>query len=147
MIRILDCTSNLIDNFGRWSKMTLKSFSYFLPKLQNQLTKNGHNFSKKCFKNWSFQKEYFNEEIQCSGTFFVIDIIWKLQFLKHLKHFLLKLYPFFVTWFWSFVQRHEFDFLRVIFDQWPKLHLGLDVRPEIPILKGYLYTSSSTFSC
>ena len=26
--------------------------------------------------------------------------------------------------------------LRVIFDQWPKLHLGLDVRPEIPILKG-----------
>ena len=26
--------------------------------------------------------------------------------------------------------------LRVIFDQWSKLHLGLDVRPEIPILKG-----------
>ena len=25
--------------------------------------------------------------------------------------------------------------LRVIFDQWPKLSLGLDVRPEIPILK------------
>ena len=36
---------------------------------------------------------------------------------------------------WSFVKRYEFD-LRIIFDQWPKLHLGLDVRPEIPILKG-----------
>ena len=34
---------------------------------------------------------------------------------------------------------HQFQkklLLRVIFDQWPKLHLGLDVRPEIPILKG-----------
>ena len=31
--------------------------------------------------------------------------------------------------------RYEFD-LRVIFDQWPKLHLGLDVWPKIPILKG-----------
>ena len=36
---------------------------------------------------------------------------------------------------WTFVKRYEFD-LMVIFDQWPKLHLGLDVRPEIPILKG-----------
>ena len=26
--------------------------------------------------------------------------------------------------------------LRVIFDQWPKLSLGLDVRHENPILKG-----------
>ena len=44
-------------NFGHWSKMTLKkSFSYFLPKLQNQLTKNGHKCSKKCLKNGSFQK-------------------------------------------------------------------------------------------
>ena len=25
--------------------------------------------------------------------------------------------------------------LRVIFDQWPKLNLGFDVEPEIPILK------------
>jgi hypothetical protein len=48
---------------------------------------------------------------------------------------LLKLCPFFVSWFWSFVKRYEFD-LRVVFDQWPKLHLGLDVRPEIPLLKG-----------
>ncbi len=82
-----------------------------------------------------FKKKKIIEEIQFSGTFFVIDIFWKLQFLKHLKHFLLKLCPFFVCWFWSFVKRYEFD-LRVIFDQWPKLHLGLDVRPEIPILKG-----------
>ena len=59
---------------------------------------------------------------------------WKLQFLKHLKHFLLKLCPFFVSWFWSFGKKYEND-LRVIFDQWPKLSLGLDVRHEIPILK------------
>ena len=51
----------------------------------------------------------FIEEIQFSGTFFVIDIFWKLQFLKHLKHFLLKLCPFFVSWFWSFVKRYEID--------------------------------------
>ena len=40
---------------------------------------------------------------------------------------------------------HQFQkkwLLRVIFDQWPKLYLGLDVRPEIPILKG-LYSSGT----
>jgi hypothetical protein len=26
--------------------------------------------------------------------------------------------------------------LRINFDQWPKIYLGLDVQPEIPILKG-----------
>ena len=36
-----------------------------------------------------FKTKIFIEEIQFSGTFFVIDIFWKLQFLKHLKHFLL----------------------------------------------------------
>ena len=45
-----------------------------------------------------FKKQILIEEIQFSGTFFVIDIFWKLQFLKHLKHFLLKLCPFFVSW-------------------------------------------------
>ena len=35
----------------------------------------------------------------------------------------------------NFGKRYEDD-LRIIFDQWPKLHLGLDVRPEIPIVKG-----------
>jgi hypothetical protein len=84
----------------------------------------------------SFQKnKFFIEEIQFSGTFFVINIFWKLQFLKYLKHFLQKLHPFFVSWFWSFFKQYEFD-LRVIFDQWPKLHLGLDMQPKIPILKG-----------
>ena len=63
---------------------------------------------------------------------------WKLQLLQHLKHFLLKLCPFFVSWFWSFGKKYEND-LRVIFDQWPKLSLGLDVRPEIPILKVIYY--------
>ena len=41
--------------------------------------------------------------------------------------------PFFVSWFWSFGKKYKND-LRVIFDQWPKLSLGLDVQPEIPIL-------------
>ena len=54
-------------------------------------------------------------------TFFEI-----LSFSKHSKHFLLKLCPFFVSWFWGFVKRYEFD-LMVIFDQWPKLHSGFDV--------------------
>ena len=31
------------------------------------------------------------------------------------------------------------DDLRVIFDQWPMLHLGFDVEPEIGILKVILY--------
>ena len=79
----------------------------------------------------NFPKKNFIEEYHFRGTLFVTDIFWKLQFLKH---FLLKLCPFFVSWFWSFVKRYEFD-LRVIFDQWPKLSLGLDVQPEIPILK------------
>ena len=47
-------------------------------------------------------------KIQFSGTFFVSDI---------------------------FLKRYEFDFM-IIYDQWPKLHLGLDVPPEISVLKG-----------
>ena len=59
--------------------MTLKLFSYLLPKLQNQLTKNGHNSkSKKCLrccKNCFFQKKKNEvEDIQFSGTFFVTGI-------------------------------------------------------------------------
>ena len=42
---------------------------------------------------------------------------------------------FFLSADFGVLSRDEFD-LRVIFDQWPKLHLGSDVRPEIPILKG-----------
>ena len=38
----------------------------------------------------------------------------------------------------NFGKRYE-DNLRVIFDQWSKLHLGLDIRPEIPILNGLYY--------
>ena len=125
-------------NFGQWSKMTLKSNSYLLTKLQNQLTKNGHNLSKKCFKwikNWSFQKMSIPKNVPLKWISSMKKMFfWKLQFLKHLKHFLLKLCPFFVSWFWSFGKIYEND-LRGIFDQWPKFSLGLDVRPEIPILK------------
>ena len=35
----------------------------------------------------------------------------------------------------NFGKRYE-DNLRVIFVQWPKLYLGLDMRPEISIFKG-----------
>ena len=60
---------------------------------------------------------------------------WHFLKTSILKHFLLKLCPFFVSWFWSFGKKYEND-LDVIFDHWPKLSLALDVRPEIPILKG-----------
>ena len=80
--------------------------------------------NKKCATKFNF----FNEK-KC---------FWKLQFLKHLRHFLLKLCPFFVSWFWSFGKKYEND-LRIIFDQWPQLSLGLDVLPEIPILKVIWY--------
>ena len=38
-----------------------------------------------------------------------------------------------ISEFW--LKRYENE-LRIIFDQWPKLSSGLDVRPDIPILKG-----------
>ena len=117
--------------------MTRKSNSYLLTKLQKQLTKNGHNFIKKCFKcfkNWIFQKMLITKYVPLNQISSMKKKILKLQFLKHLNDFLLKLCPFFVSWFWSFENKYEND-LRVIFDQWPKLSLGLDVRPEIPILK------------
>ena len=48
----------------------------------------------------------------------------------------------------ALVHFQKYWLLRVIFDQWPKLHLGLDVRPEIPILKGlycmYVLTNVGT---
>ena len=40
----------------------------------------------------------------------------------------------------NFGKRYEDD-LRVIFDQWPKLHLGLDALSNQKILKGIEYTS------
>ena len=67
--------------------MTLKSNSYLLIEV--------------------FKKKKIIEEIQFSGMYFVIDIFWKLQFLKHLKHFLLKLCPFFDSQFWSFGKKYE----------------------------------------
>ena len=112
------------------------SFSYFLPKLQNQLTKMGTILVKSAFN--ALKLKFSKKGVQFSGTFFVIDIFWKLQFLKNLKHFFLKLCPYFVSCFWSFGKKYEND-LRVIFDQWPKLSLGLDVQPEIPILKVIYY--------
>ena len=43
-----------------------------------------------------------------------------------------------VSLFLSFGKRYEID-LRVIFYQWPKLGLGLDVEAEIQILKVIYY--------
>ena len=39
-----------------------------------------------------FLKKFFIEEYQIRGMFFVIDIFWKLQFLKH---FITKIMPIF----------------------------------------------------
>ena len=43
----------------------------------------------------------------------------------------------------NFGKRYEYD-LRVIFDQWQKLHLGLDVLRNQKNLKMYLMSSSKT---
>ena len=43
-----------------------------------------------------------------------------------------------VYWFPNFGKRYEDD-LRIIFDQWPKLHLGLDALSNQKILKGVYY--------
>ena len=80
----------------------------------------------------NFLKKKFIEEYHFRGTFFVIDIFFKSIF-KAL--YLLKLGPFFVSWFPSFGKRYGND-LRVIFYQWPKLCIGLDVEADIQILKG-----------
>ena len=44
----------------------------------------------------------------------------------------------------NFGKRYE-DTLRVIFDQWPKLHLGLDALSNQKILKGVCYVGFSFF--
>ena len=125
--------------------MPFKSFSYLLPKPQNQLTKCGQNFSKKsikCFKNWTLKKNFI-EEIHFSGTFFIIDIFWKLQFLKHLKHFLLKLCPFFVSWFWSFGKRYENDLTDGIFETGAN---GVPTKSQNHIISGQGGPSSTQYS-
>ena len=43
----------------------------------------------------------------------------------------------------NFGKRYE-DNLRVIFDQWPKLHLGLDALSIKKILKGVYYLTKKT---
>ena len=42
----------------------------------------------------------------------------------------------------NFGKRYK-DNLRVIFDQWPKLHLGLDALSNQKILKGVLYQGTT----
>ena len=66
--------------------------------------------------------------------FIVTDNFYKIQFLKH---FITKIMPIFCQLNLEFGKRHQNDLtvLRVIFDQWQKLNLGFDVKPEIRILK------------
>ena len=45
----------------------------------------------------------------------------------------------------NFDKRYEED-LQVIFDQWPKLHLGLDALSNQKILKGVYCTISDLFN-
>ena len=52
--------------------------------------------------------------------------------------FTIVLIPLTSTMVNSFGKRYEDDF-RIIFDQWPKLHLGLDALRNQKILKGIYY--------
>ena len=64
---------------------------------------------------------------------FEVHIFCYWHFLKNSIFkalYLLKLGPFFVSWFPSFGKRYGND-LRVIFYQWPKLCIGLDVEADI----------------
>ena len=67
--------------------MTLKSISYLLPKLRNQLTKSADFWLSKSIYYvkiiQNFLKKIFTEEYHFRDTFFDIDIFWKIQFLKH----------------------------------------------------------------
>ena len=47
-------------------------------------------------------------------------------------------FAFEINWPLNFGKRYE-DNLRVIFDQWPKLHLGLDALRNQKILNGIYY--------
>ena len=122
--------------------MTLKSISYLLPKLRNQLTKSADFWlSKSIFYVKNYPKLsifFFIEEYHFRGTFFVIDI-FENSIFKAL--YLLKLGPFFVSWFPSFGKRYGND-LRFISYQWPKLCIGLNVEADIQILKGIYYWNS-----
>ena len=78
---------------------------------------------------------------QLSETFLKVfslkNITLRAHFLKNSIFkalYLLKLGPFFVSWFPSFGKRYGND-LRVIFYQWPKLCIGLDVEADIQMLK------------
>jgi hypothetical protein len=125
---------------SHWSRISLS----FVKKCLFDITSNFQQYmnsppiwtlvTKNNWKNWSFQKMSITKNVPLNWISSMNFFFWKLQFLKHVKQFLLKLCPFFVSWFWSFGKKYEND-LRVIFDQWPKLSLGLDMRPEIPILK------------
>ena len=80
------------------------------------------------------QNFFFIQEYHFRGTFIVIDIFWKIWFLKQFIY-ILKFGPCFVSLFSSFGKRYGNDF-RVIFYQCPKLCIGLDVEADIQILKG-----------
>ena len=110
---LLSIFTNLYQNSGiSWTKVLISDFQsqFFMSKIIRISLKNvfiqveGHIFC-----NWHFIK---------NSTFNAL--------------YLVKLGPFFVSWFTSFGKRYGHD-LRVIFHQWPKLCLELDVEADIQI--------------
>ena len=66
------------------------------------------------------------------------NIFWKLQFLKHLKHFLLKLCPFFVSWIWSFGKKYIWKWLKGHFWSMAKVVIRIGCATWNSNLKSYL---------
>ena len=56
-----------------------------------------------------FKKKISLKKFNLVAHFLLLTFFENFNFWKHLKHFLLKLYPFFVSWFWSFVKKYEND--------------------------------------
>ena len=77
-----------------------------------------------------FSKNVDNKKCATKLNFFN-DFFLETSIFKAFKALFTKIVPIFCR---LIGKKYEND-LRVIFDQWSKLTLGLDVRPEIPILK------------
>ena len=73
-----------------------------------------------------------------------MNFFLKTSIFKAFQALFTKIVPIFVSWFWSFGKKYEND-LRVTFDQCPKFSLGLDVWPEIPILKVIYYIANEVY--
>ena len=83
----------------------------------------------------SFQRKFSLKNIILEAYLLLLIFFENFNFQSTL---FTKIMLIFVSWILSFSKRYENDF-RVIFDQWPKLNLGFDVKSEIRILKVIYY--------